>query len=353
MNNKIYNNNLFRLVDICPPNEEKNIVISGISIKMALAMLLNGAEGQSKVELASFIGNDEQKLNEETLALLSECQENIKLVNAFWFTTPNQVNEKFSQIIKKYQNAEINVDDFSSPDTLEKINEWISHNTNGLINKAIDDISGATSLLINTLYFKAQWAIPFKEYLTHDEMFYGTEKNSNVQMMKTYAKMYLENDLSKAISLRYENMPYEFVAILPNKEGEFKIEELDINNLNAREGNYNVNIDFPKIDVGYDVQLESVLKSVGIVSPFVDSNDFSSMLSIPQKISKIIHKTKFKLDEKGTEAAAATIIEMVRGMNIPLEKPIEINLKYNRPFAFIIRHIKTKDLLFVGKINNL
>ncbi len=353
MDNSKLNDNLFKLVDMCQTNNDGNTIISGISIKMALALLLNGADGQSKDELVSFLGKDRNVLNEETKSLLQECGENLKLANAFWFASPNKINEEYRQIIKNYQNAEINVDDFSSKETLNKINNWVNTNTNGLIKNVLNKIDDCTSVLINTLYFNAQWTSPFSEYLTHNETFYGTEKNNDVQMMKTTTKKYFENEYAKGFNLYYENLPYEFIAILPNEKGDFKIEQLDINNLNSKEGNYKVNVDFPRLNIEYSTQLEKILPSMGIIAPFTQYNDFVSMLSIPQIVSQIIHKTNFKLDEKGTEAAAATVILMSRGIARPLDNPIEINLTYNRPFAFIIRHTKTKDLLFVGKINNL
>lgn len=354
MKNENFNNNLFKIMDICEPNDNKNIIISGTSIKFAFTMLLNGADGESKRELETFLGENVKELNSETEKILEECGDSLKLANSYWIAGPNQVNEGYREIIKQYQNAEIKVEDFQLPETLEKINNWIDTNTNGLIQKLLDELPpDLISMLINTLYFKAQWEKPFSEYLTHEDMFFGTEKSSSVQMMKTSTNAYLENEYVKGFGLHYENTPYEFIGILPNKEGDFKLEELDLNNLYHKNENYNVNVNFPKLDVAFEVQLKDVLKQIGLDAPFSNGKDFISMLSIPQVVSKIIHKTNFKLDEKGTEAAAATVIMMVRGMAIEKEKPIEVNLIFNRPFAFMIRHTQTHELLFIGKINNL
>lgn len=354
MNNEIFNNNIFKLMDICKPNNNKNIIISGLSIKMALAMLLNGSEGNSKKELIAFLGKNKEELNIEISKILIECGESLKLANSFWIAKPNQINEKYRQVIKKYQAAEIYLEDFRSSEIVDIINNWATVNTNGLIKEIIEnEISTATALLINTLYFKAQWKKSFDEYLTHKDIFYGIDESNNVQMMKTITKTYFENEHAEGFSISYKDTPYEFIAVLPKKEGIFKIEELDLNNFCAKTGNYNVNVDFPKLNIEFGTELKKILQLMGLQAPFVNSDDFKLMLSIPQNVDKIIHKTNFKLDEKGTEAAAATIVEMKRGMTIQSEMPIEINLIFNRPFAFIIRNITTHELLFVGKINNL
>lgn len=355
MSNEILNNNIFKLTDICKPNSNKNTIISGLSIKMALTLLLNAAEGESKNELETFLGKSRQELNDEALKILAECGEDLKLANSCWIANPNKINKEYKEKIKKFLNAEISVENFKSTLTVDKINTWVNDNTNGLIPTVIslDNIEYATSVLINTLYFKAQWENPFSESLTKSGIFYGKDKTSDIQMMKTTTKTYFENEKIRGFNLYYENNPYEFIAVLPNEEGEFKIEELDLNNLTPKEGNYKVNVNFPRLDIQFGCELEDVIKLLGINAPFVKANDFLSMLSIPQVISKIIHKTKFKLDEKGTEAAAATVIAMDRCIAMMEEPLIEINLNFNRPFAFIIRHRVTSELLFVGKINNL
>ena len=92
---------------------------------------------------------------------------------------------------------------------------------------------------------------------------------------------------------------------------------------------------------------------MGINSPFENEHDFDSMLSISQVVDKIIHKTKFKLDENGTEAAAATVVSMARSCGPNQMEINRISLEFNRPFAFMIRHVETKEILFIGKINNL
>ena len=353
MNNEKFNNNIFKLIDISKPNADRNIIMSGLSIKMAFAMLLNGAEGRSKEELIEFLGESREELNLETKRILDECGEDLKLADVFWVKEPNQINESYRQLINQYQKAEIKVDDFNLPQITEKINQWVSDNTKGLINNVIDDVSSLESILINALYFKAQWAEPFSEYSIYDKEFRGRDKTTTVKMMRKATRVYLENEYAKGFGLYYENGPYEFIAVLPNTEGEFKIEDLDLNHFNYKEGNYSVNLEFPKLDVEFGTELQDVLGYLGLNAPFENSNDFVSMLSFPQKVSKIIHKTKFKLDENGTEAAAVTAVEMVRCAAFIPETPIVIDLVFDRPFAFMIRHIETKELLFVGKIYNL
>ena len=353
--NKELNNNLLRLTDTTEPNVNNNTIISGLSIKMALVMLLNGSEGESKEELLRFLGNiTVEELNQETKSALEECGESLKLANTFWFHKPYIAKEEFKQIIKEYQNADAQTDDFDDPSSLDKVNNWVKENTNGFIEKVLEKLdSSTTSMLINTLYFKAQWSKPFPEYNTKDDTFHGLDRTSTIKMMANNTSSYYENQFAKGFGLTYEESPYEFIGVLPNNEGEFNISDLDLNNFLKQNGNYRVNLEFPKLDIEYSTQLEHVLPQLGLRAPFNNPQDFNKMLNISQLVQQIIHKTNFKLDEKGTEAAAATVVMMTRGMAPNFDIPTEINLRFDRPFAFMIRHRITNELLFIGKINNL
>ena len=352
MNNQIFNNNIYKIVDSCKPNTDGNTIISGVSIKMALSMLLNGALNKSESELSSFLGKSVEEINKETKDLIDSCGDYLKLANAFWFNIPNEINESFESVIKEYQNAHIYVDDFSSPLTLNKINNWVKDNTKGLIENVLDILTGQ-SVLINTLYFKANWDEAFPDYLTKNELFNGLDNKSEVQMMHNTVSNYFENDYAKGVSLTYSSCPYQFIAVLPNKEGEFNIEQLDLNNFNQKGGEYSVDLSFPKLDIDFKTNIEEILPLLGVKAPFENASDFTKMLSIPQMVSQIIHKTKLKLDENGTEAAAVTAVTLREMACFVEEEPIKINLVFNRPFAFIIKNYQTNDLLFVGKINNL
>ena len=172
--------------------------------------------------------------------------------------------------------------------------------------------------------------------------------------MEKYTESYVENEYAKGFKMLYKDLPYEFIALLPNKEADFNIEDLDIDNLDIKEGKYIVDAFLPKLNISYETLLKDVLPKLGVIAPFENDSDFLNMLSRPQRVFQIIHKNSFKLDEKGTQAAASTVIEMRLASALRnTEEPIRIKLEFNRPFAFVIRHKVTKDLLFVGKINNL
>lgn len=354
--NDVLNNNLYKIIDLSEAAGKKNVIISGLSLKIAFAMLLNGSTGECEKELIAFLGQNRDKLNIDTQNALKECGENLKMANAFWFNIPNKVNPNYAQIIKEFQDAEIQVDDFDDPKTLEKINGWVSERTNELIPELLAKLDSSTiSLLINTLYFKAQWSNPMSELSTHDDVFHGLDGDTTIKMMKAASKQYFENSVAKGFSLYYENSPYEFIAVLPNNEGDFKISDLDLNHFDRVTGNYAVDADFPKLDLEFDINLANLLKGNIIPAPFDPAHSFelASMLNGPQYVTDVIHKTKFKLDEKGTEAAAATVIIMARSASMNPVEPTRIKLTFNRPFAFMIRHKLTKDLLFVGKITDL
>ena len=349
-----YDNNIFKLIDRCNPNSDNNTIVSGLSIKIALTMLLNGAEGESKNQLTSFLSKDIAELNEDSKKMLAECGEHLKLANSFWFGDKYHAKEEFKQLIKLYQDAEIFTEDFNAPQTLEKLNNWVSEKTENLIPQVLDKLDNTTtSLLINTLYFKDQWSNPISEYSTKDALFHGLDMENTVKMMEPTSKLYYENSKVKGFGLTYADSPYVFIGILPNEEGPINLESLDLNNLKLENGKYDVRAKFPRLDLEFETKLKSILQEMGLVAPFSNGFDFNKILDIPQTVDEIIHKTKFKLDEKGTEAAAATVVMMTRGMaSIPVQLPI-INLEFNRPFVFMIKHTLSNETLFVGKINNL
>ena len=350
--NNTFNENIYNIIETSKNNNHNNIIISGLSIKFAFAMLLNAADGKSKEELIKFLGNNENELNNKTLNYIQNNQENLKIANSFWFSSPNTIKKDFENTIKRYQNADIFVEDFSKSEVVNKVNNWISINTNNLINNIIDNLRGATSLLINTLYFKDEWSKPLDINFTKKDIFNGTKKRNTIDMMKAYSDEYFENDYAKGFSLNYKNSPYKFIAILPNEEGKFDIRKLDLNNFNCKDGKYSVIANFPKLNIDYKTELSDNLKKLHLKSLFKNKNDFNKMLDIPQKVDEIIHKTKFKLDENGTEAAAATIIGMKFGAAY-IEEKTEIKLNFNRPFAFMIKDEINNEILFIGKINNL
>ena len=346
--NNVFNNNMLKLMGY--ENNSKNVIISPLSIKIALGMLLNGCVGKSKEELESLLGVNAELLNQEIKRIIESSGDEVKYANVLWFDYPNKEKEEFRRILEEYYKSEIRVDDFSKPNMVDTINNWVSEHTNKLIKEVLKMLS-SKSLLINTLYFKAAWSNPISEYSTYDDVFHGINGDKTVKMMRPYSSSYFENDYAKGFSLYYDECPYQFVAILPNKEGNFKIEDLDLNSFHIMDGDYAVEAVFPRLDVDFDTDLVNSFKKMNIISLFQNQNDLINMLETPQIVDRIIHMTKLKLDENGTEAAAATVIMTREGASFHV--PTRVVLKFDRPFAFMINNYRTNEILFIGKIVDL
>ncbi|KAL9645336.1 hypothetical protein ABK040_002535 [Willaertia magna] len=281
---------------------------------------------------------------------------------------------------------------------IKKINKQIELQTNNLIKNLItkEIVNNLTKLIIvNTIYFLDQWKFPFdtkKTILNHN--FYALQKNiqnslqkntlqKNTQKVSMMTKQsprekYFygkENDKYHWLNLFYQNENFVMTFIVPTKNVELsekseiefndwflgKLNENDISSYfmeNSEETKMEI-IKIPKFKLEYQKELSNILQNDPFVMkiPFSDLADFSGMTSDTNddenneiKISSIIHKSIIKVNEIGTEAAAATAaIFMTKSLPImTIEKPSFI---LDRPFRFILHNKESKDVLFVGVVN--
>jgi len=350
--------------EIVKEQADDNIFISPMSISYALGMTFNGADGKTKEEMAKTLefGNlTDSEINASFKALMKKLMEldpkvMMEIANSIWYRENVDVLKKFKEVNQDCFQAEIRNIDFSDQETVGIINSWVSENTKGKITEVIDEIDAlAMMYLINAIYFKGSWTDEFnKERTREDKFFIAEEKSVLCEMMNTSNEnLYFENDDFQAIELPYGKENFSMIVILPKKEKD--INEF-ISNLNLEDWNswltgfskQNGSLVLPKFKIEYELEMNDVLKILGMPNAFTADADFSKMTK-KQKlfISNVKHKTFVDVNEEGTEAAAVTVVEM----KLTSFKP-GFFMKVNRPFVFAIKEKETNSILFIGKIVN-
>ncbi len=346
-----------KLTDLLYEDQKANTIVSPMSIHLALAMLLEGAEGDTKEELENFLGVKQEGLDAyiKDILLSAKDTEDLKMIlsNAFWYRIGQDVSGEYLNTLRERYAAEISDLDFLDGENAAKvINDWCREKTNGLIPKIVSeaDVTDMTDVFLNTLYFKASWMEPVEEGSLKKAKFNGLTDTSDAVYLQSHEAAAYENDKAVAFERPYEGK-YAFIGILPKKEGAFSLEELDLPGLlQKKTTDYDeIHVMMPKFTAESGGDITGILQKLGITAAFTPEAEFAG-IAPDLMISKVIHKTKMTLDENGTEAAAATAV-IGKATAIFTEKILEIKL--NRPFAFLIIDTQTGNILFMGKITDL
>ena len=342
----------------------KNIMFSPTSLNFALGMIAEGAEGDTKEILDDYLGtNDFAAYAKEYLDKIKAYntederygyQSKVKIADAVWVDKGLTLQEKFKNMVSDSFGAEVEAVDFSAVEkTCDVINSWCDKNTEGLIPKIItpDLINDNTGLcLTNSLYFESGWNGEPWNVSDTEESFGKKEKT---KYMTCTGDRYYENDKATAFGRDYAN-GLSFIGILPNDEGDFTLEDLDIGGLLKSNPEYDeVDCKMPKLNFETSTVLNDMLSSLGLDNLFSSNADFSGIADQNVKVDTILQKTKLELDENGTKAAAVTAVTM-ECMSAAVEnEPIIKTVELTRPFAFLIYDRSNDEILFIGKVTSI
>ena len=353
--------------DIRKTEQDKNIFISPLSISIALAMTLNGASGETEQAMANTLylqGSDSESINAGYAGLRQALQVAdpkviLTIVNLLWARQGVPFKQDFLQRNSEYFGAEISTLNFMDPSTLKTINQWVNTNTNGKIQKILDEINPDTVLfLINAIHFKGTWQTEFEPSRTRDGAFYlatGVEKQVPM-MTRTGDYSYYENHEEKfqAISLPYGDGRMSMYIFLPYRESDLNtfLDGLNTENWENWISQFRereVFLSMPKFKLEYEKTLNNPLQSLGMGIAFAPGlADFSRMADLEVLgqnlyIGEVLHKAIVEVNEEGTEAAAVTSVG-IRATSAPPA------FMANRPFFFAIRDNETKTVLFMGTV---
>jgi len=334
-------------------SSKNNTFFSPISISHALMMLYKGAAEETKQEMrmALNLTVDDARVdkifNKLDLGLNVEVQEHIfKIANAIWPEKSFHFEQDYLDNIMVNYGASLKTLDYVNipENSREKINSWVEDKTEDRIKDLIPEgaINSQTKMVIsNATYFKDSWEHAFNPDNTKKGLFNKIETDF---MNQTEVFPYYEDDNLQAIKLNYKSGISSMVIYLP------KVDNLNQEAFNIEESfeRYKVTLKMPKFEfISPSISLINTLETLGMKTAFDSKKANFSFLSKNGSlyVSDILHKAFIKIDEHGTEAAAATAILI---KNTGIEEVPEANLTLDRPFIYQIVDNKTKQILFMG-----
>jgi serine protease inhibitor len=339
----------------------ENVMISPLSVSLALSMTLNGAEGNTRDEMEEAMemsGLSQEQINELNLQLVNALLAHdpnvvLEIANSIWYRDDYTVKPDFIQVNQQYYDAEVSALDFSDPGTIDVINSWVSTKTHDKIEEIVKEINPQSFMfLINAIYFKGAWRTEFDEKDTYDGDFQVNE-NTVVKVPMMSAELdinTMRNDMFSAVELPYGKGNWSMFILMPDYDNTLDdvVSELNGENwsswLESFTPTSEVNIHIPKFTFEFESSLKESLIALGMQEAFSSAADFSGILEGGGiLISDVKHKTFIEVNEKGTEAAAVTSVEM--------ELTSAGNYFYaNRPFLFVIAEKSSNTIMFIGRL---
>lgn len=347
--------------------EPGSFFISPLSVGYALGMTFNGAEGETKSgikETLDFGGMADEDVNRSFKNLTDQLTGmdktvTMEIANSIWYKNSLTVKQAFAQAVKDYYDAGIQGLDFSDPASKDIINGWIEEKTHDKIKDMLDGIPGdAIMYLVNAIYFKADWTYQFDKKATKKEPFKlenGEETMTDMMFSKGTKVSVLQTGKFKYIEIPYGNRQFTMTILLPNDGNRVNdvMDELTaqlLKEYSAQADTVTLEVKFPKFKLEYKKLLNDYLSAMGMERAFTGSAEFPGLFEEPldAMISRVLHQSFIEVNEEGSEAAAATIVEIIETAYPPQPPQIVVN----KPFVFLIQEKHTNTILFAGKMMN-
>jgi serpin B len=348
-----------------------NWMYSPYSISLAFSLAYAGARGETERQMAEVLHFLPQEAHhpafnalDQRLAGLDEEEPKeedafqLKIANAVWGQQGFPIQPDYLETLARHYGAGLRAVDFTRDPNLARkmINDWVAEKTEDRLQDVVPDgfITIQTRLVLaNAIYFKAAWVYPFDPSATQDGPFTltdGTQVTVPLMHVDPARVPYIEGDGYQAALLPYKGLKADMIVVVP-EPGRFEDieEQLSLDFLNEiRQGavEHDVNLSMPKLDFETALDLREMLTGMGMLDAFNSgSADFSGIAS-ELFISHALHKSMITVDEKGTEAAATTVIAMEESAYPRAELTID------RPFIFAIVERESGAVLFLGRVVN-
>lgn len=343
----------------------KNLLLSPLSLSEVLAMLANGANGDTHSEILNtlgFTGNSMEEVNAylKTLhsgLLAADPRTKLALANSVWIADEVTVKNTFTEALKVNYDAEVNVLPFDDK-MVGKVNDWCTRKTYGKITKFLDEVPRAEMILLNALYFKGSWKEKFNKNKTAEKVFYregGFTMKADFMRGTFETHCYSDKEEPfKVLRLPYGNNAFSMIIALPD-EG-LNVDEF-AQSITAEEWQRWINgmkeysevyVEMPKFKQEFDFNLKETLKAMGINEIFAATADFSGISDDNGLyVDEIKQKTYIEVNEDGSTVAAVTGMSGCTSPGFDEERPKFI---INRPFIYAIQERSSGAILFVGKI---
>lgn len=361
------------LLQATAADPQANTVISPVSVHAALSMTVNGATGETAAQILHTLhaGNlGPSDLSKQWAALQTDLAsrspvQTLSIANALWGNPHLQFNKSFIERNRSDFSAEIRTLNFSRKEAVSIINGWIAENTRQMIPKMLDQLADNTALLLtNAVYFKGDWDTPFKHETTTRAPFTlpgNTRKEVDTMHATWWLPFVRTNELS-ATRLRYKGNDSAFYILLPEPgttpaTALASLRGKGFASLRQTLGTVQtvrVILALPKLDTNVGTDLSAPLARLGMRDAFSpEKAAFDAMVEravLPLYLGSVLHKARLRVDENGSEAAAATVAALRAGSATPRDEPQY--LICDRPFAFIIADENSGAMLFAGVVND-
>ncbi len=338
--------------------KNRNVVISPISVEFALAIAAEGAKGQTFREMVSVLHlPEDSSVRRPAFARLynllnRESEVTIELANALWLRPDFHPRSEYMSTVRRYYPADV----YNTLDPA-RINAWVSERTHGKIDKIVENLPKDIVMVItNAVYFHGHWAGKFDPKNTRKEVFHTPSGDKNVDMMHDRREVFYYEDTNvQAVLLPYEDADFVMLIVLPRGDVDKCLERLSAERLEAilsAMRKEDTVLYIPKFEVESNViPLDGYLWNMGMRTVFTPAADLSGIWGKPGDlyIDKVLHRTYVRVDEKGTEAAAATAVGVAISA-LPLERPQPKIFRVDHPFLFFIMDRESNTVLFAGKI---
>ncbi len=344
-----------------------NVLVSPVSVMLALGMTANGADGATLDEFEDVLGSGLtiEDINKyyfsycESLPDTEKCR--MSIANSIWIndTESFEADLEFLDKNTKYYNADIYKTVFDSR-AVKDVNNWVEAKTGGMIDKIINELSEEDIMvLINAISFDGEWESVYEDNQVHDTYFTDAGgKEQKAEGMYCSVSTYLEDENTTGFVKKYKD-GYSFVALLPDED--VSIDEYiegftgeKYLNLINNSTECEVNTMIPKFTYDFQLEADDALKAMGLQSAFDRAGaDFSKMGEYDGGglyIGAVIHKTHIEMAEKGTKAGAATAVIMCGNSMLPMETK---TVYLDRPFVYAIVDNQTNIPVFVGALKTM
>lgn len=360
--------------ELAKGKENTNYINSPFSVWLPLAALISGTDKRYQEELLNSLcinGLTDKEINEAVYNVLSKLadRENIntnhyfstlQIANAFFVDNRVTLKEKFVELFKTYFDGKTFNVDFNSSEAVDSINKWASDNTDGLIDNIVNEFDKDTvAAIANAIYFSDRWHSEFNPELNINDKFYGSLKEAEVEyMVKESDFKYYEDDNVQAVKLEFVHGSGMYILLPKDKDAHKLITSLEpdyFNKILEESTLYQGKLQLPKFSVKSDVMdLKETLKNTGV--PLFDDPVLTEVIEeYDLFISSAVQKAYIEVDEKGTTAAAVTVMGMAK-MSMPIVPAETFEMKCDSPFVFVLTGntgISDNLILFMGMVNNL
>lgn len=357
----------FKLLPMVHPDENNNVFMSPTSLFMALSMVYNGADGATKEEIANTLQSENigiEDLNKANAALLENLHDKSKselnIANSIWLNDEFALDDDFKENTSDYFNAKVQEINIGDANAADDINDWVEQATNEKITDMVDSplSQDLVAMLINAIYFKGDWKYEFNSDLTETHDFQTSDGDTKqVPLMQLEEELnYMENDKFQAVELPYTDNETSMHIFLPKEDSSLEdfTESLTLDQWETWQEDFTETegtLMLPKFELEYEVDLNDPLTELGMKTAFdTEEANFPNISMGDEQIfiSDVKQKSYVKVNEEGTEAAAATETDM----EVTSFNPDTFDMIVDRPFFFTITDNDTGTILFMGSMAN-